>query len=503
MLGKIPDMICFNSIKLSDPIINGKSVKTNVILNKTDDDESVFCLILKYDEDVKDDFVPLLRLAFTMPLLNYGLFSKKFKLNFPISKKDYNILEELNRIFSRDIFVNKILRRRANYILPEYLPKQENVKPEDANPKAIIEPSKVYDDKVISSDIDNNSCGILSSGGKESLLTYGFLNEIGCKTYPLYVNESGGHWRTALPAYRYHKNVDKETKRVWTNIDRFYVFMLDNLKFIRPDHRKIWADTYPIRLCIFPFYIFLVLPIFVDKKISNLLIGSEFDDLRSTPEYLRIRHYYGIYDQHQDYDIIMNNWYAKRIPGLVQWSAVRNISGLIVERILVKRYPHLAKYQRSCHSCHFEKNEIIPCGKCSKCIGVLLFLFANKEDPKIMNYKNENVKNFPNWIDSSKLRLDEDEKNQSFYLIGTKGKIPEVKPIDHVEKIHINSTTCDPCFIPGNLRNNLFEIIKQYTTGFCILKEEKWSNIIESEISNNPCTQQYRKEYKQDFSQII
>jgi len=480
MPGKIPDMICFSSIELSEPIIIGKSIKTNVVLNKTDGDDSTFSILLKYQENFKDEFLPILRLAFTMPLLNYGLFSNKFKLNFPISKKDYDILNELNRIFSRDIFVNKILRRRANYILPDYLPKQEDVKPENANSKAIIEPSQIYNDIVISSDMDINSCGILSSGGKESLLTYGLLKEAGCKTYPLYVNESGGHWRTALPAYKYHRRVDNKTQRVWTNIDRFYVFMLDNLKFIRTDHRKVWADTYPIRLCIFPFYVFLLLPIYADKKIANLLIGSEFDDLRAPPKYLGINHYYGIYDQHQDYDIVMNNWYDKRIPGLFQWSAVRNISGLIVERMLVKRYPELVRFQRSCHSCHFEKNEIVPCGKCSKCMGVLLFLLANKADPKIMNFKNKDIKSFPDRVNPSNLRLDQDEKNQSFYLINKKGIIPEIKPVDHVEQIHINKTTCDPDIIPKHLRNKLMEIIKKYTNGYCKLKKEEWISFDES-----------------------
>ncbi len=490
MSGRIPDMICFSSIEISEPVINNRSVKTDVILDKINGDKSIFNIILKYEDKVKDNYLPLLRLAFTMPLLNYGLFSKKFKLNFSISNIDYHILNKLNNIFSKDIFVNKILRRRADYILKEYIPTKENIKLEDAKSKAVFEPSKIYNDKVISSDIDKNSCGILSSGGKESLLTYGLLNDIGYKIYPFYVNESGGHWRTAIPAYKYHKKTDDKTQHVWTNIDRFYVFMLDNLKIIRPDHRKIWADTYPIRLCIFPFYVFLLLPIFVDKKIGNLLIGSEFDDIRSNPEYLGIKHYYGIYDQHQDYDILMNRWYAKRIPGLTQWSALRNISGLIVERILVKRYPYLAKYQRSCHSCHFEENKIIPCGKCSKCMGVLLFLLANKNDPKIMNFKNKDIEYFKDHIDTSKLRLDDDEKNQLLYLIGS---INNTKPINHVEKIHINSTNCDPCLIPEQFRNDLFKIITNYTTGFCKLKNEKWISIDESKIFNSPCTQTISK----------
>jgi len=477
MPGRNPDLLCFSSIELSEPKIFGKSVYTNVILKKINRDKSSFKILLKYEENLKDEYLPLLRLAFTMPLLNYGLFSKIIKLNFEISKADYDILEKLNKIFSRDIFVNKILRRRANYILPEFLPRKENVKPEDSSNIAVIKPFKIYNNKKISYGFDNNSCGVLSSGGKESLLTYGLLNEIGCKTYPLYVTESGGHWRTAIPAYRYHKEIDIKTQHVWTNIDRFYVFMLDNLKFIRPDHRKIWADTYPIRLCIFPFYVFLLLPIFVDKKIGNLLIGSEFDDLRSFPKYIGIKHYYGIYDQHQDYDVLMNNWYKERLPGIVQWSAVRNISGLIVERILIKRYPELARYQRSCHSCHFEKEEIVPCGICSKCMGVLLFLLANKADPKIMNFKKEDIEIFFKRVNLSNLRLDEDEKKQSFYLINDKGNIIDVKPVDHVEKIHINNNTCDPNIIPEHLRYKLIDIIKKYTNGYCELKNEKWISL--------------------------
>jgi len=474
MPNKKTDMICFSSIQLSDPIIKGKSVKANVILKKTDGKLSVFSIIVKYQEEINDDSLPLLRLAFTMPLLNYGLFSRKIKLDFAVSKADHDLLKRLNRIFSKDIFVNKILRRRADYILKDFRPNQENIKPEDANPKAIIEPIQVYNDKIITSDVDKNRCGVLSSGGKESLLTYGLMNEIGCETYPLYVNESGGHWRTALPAYRYHKKIDSKTQRVWTNIDRFYVFMLDNLKFIRRNHRKIRADTYPIRLCIFPYYIFLLMPIFTNKKIGNLLMGNEFDDLRSTPEFLRIKHYYGIYDQHQDFDILMNDWYAKRIPGLLQWSAVRNISGLIVERILAKRYLNLAKNQRSCHSCHFEKKEIISCGVCSKCMGVLLFLLANNIDPKIMKFKKEHISNFFKKVGSSNIRLDQDEKDHSFYLIGGKNNIPKGKPVEHVEKIHFNSETCNIELVPSHLRTPVLKIIEEYTAGYCKLYGEKW-----------------------------
>jgi len=482
MKNRIPDVLCFSSIDLFEPKINSKSVESKVVLNKLDGTKNEFILRLKYDEEISEDFLPILRLAFCMPLLNYSLFSKKINLKFVISKADFDLLNELNIVFSRDIFVNKILRKRTNYILSKFLPKEENVKPEDASPKAEIKPMEIYKDVFISKDVNKNSCGVLSSGGKESLLTYGLLNEIGCNVFPMYVNESGGHWRTALTAYEYHKKNDPRTKKVWTNVDRFYVFMLDNLKLIRKDHRKVRADTYPIRLCIFPFYIFSLLPIFSKEKIGNLLIGSEFDDLRIKPFYLGISHYFGVYDQHQDYDLVMNKWYDKRISGLYQWSAVRNISGLIVERILVKRYSKLARLQRSCHSCHFENNEIVPCGICSKCMGILLFLLANRTDPQIMNFKKKDIELFSKRVSPKNLRLDEDEKNQSFYLIGKKDEIPAVESVGHVEKIHINKYTCDLDWMPDHLRKDILKIIEKYSTGYCELKNENWVSLEESKI---------------------
>jgi hypothetical protein len=472
---KTVDFTCFSSIDLSEPSLLGKTAKSEVKLHKINGDVNKFTLIIKYEDNIQENHRQILRMAFIMPLLNYGLFSKKFNLDFALTNADVNLLNELNKVFSRDIFINKMLQRRANYILPKFILDEKNVKPEDANPKAKIRCAKTTQDEKVTKKMDISKCGVLSSGGKESLLTYGMLREIGCTVFPLYVNESGGHWRTALPAYKFHKEIDPKTQRIWTNVDRFYNFMLDNLKFIRNDHRKIRADTYPIRLCIFPYYVFALLPIFADNEIGNLLIGSEFDDLRNSPKYCGIKHYYGIYDQHQDYDIVMNKWYSKRIPGMIQWSAVRNISGLIVERTLVKRYLDLAEYQRSCHSCHFEKNAIISCGKCSKCMGVLLFLLANNADPKIMNFKEEDIQSFTERVKFSNLRLDQDEKDQSFYLLGRKDIFPNINPVNHVEKIHINHATCEPQYMPEQFRDELLKIIENYTTGYCILKDGKWS----------------------------
>ena len=45
-------------------------------------------------------------------------------------------------------------------------------------------------------------------GYYDSLLSYGLINELGYETHPIFINESGRHWLTALNAYKYfQKNI--------------------------------------------------------------------------------------------------------------------------------------------------------------------------------------------------------------------------------------------------------------------------------------------------------
>jgi hypothetical protein len=251
--------------------------------------------------------------------------------------------------------------------------------------------------------------------------------------------------------------------------------MLDQMRIIRKDHREIWADTYPIRLCIFPVYVFLLLPIFAKRRIGNILIGSEFDDPRMSSYFAGIRHFFGVYDQTQDFDVRMEHWFSKRMSGMRQWSAVRTISGMIVERILTSRYPELARLQRSCHSCRFNHGDLLPCGKCSKCQGVLLFLLANNADPSIMGYSEADVSVLPARIDEGNLRLDEDEKNYALFLAKL---LPNLKQeTRHIETIHLNNPTSDLHLLPAHFRKPIFDIILKYTKGFSALKGELWVDV--------------------------
>jgi hypothetical protein len=464
---------CFASIAVSEPILQEKRVSTKISCTDTAGEQHFFNLRFKYEEPIDQKQLALLRLASVMPLLNYGLFTKEIRLEWPISKADLSLLNDLLDVFSKDIFINKLVRKKNPYVLPQFIPSPDEVSETNARPMAKIVAPSLIENVPIFSELNDNSCGVLSSGGKESLLTYAMLKEIGAEVHPLYVNESGGHWRTALPAYQQFRDSDPNTARVWTNVDRFYTFMLDKMRIIRKDHRKIWADTYPIRLCIFPVYVFLLLPLFAKRGIGNILIGSEFDDPRVSPYFAGFRHFFGVYDQTQDFDIRMEQWFSKRMPGMRQWSAVRSISGLIVERILTSRYPELARLQRSCHSCRFDHSDYLPCGKCSKCQGILLFLLANDVDPSIMGYCDGDVAALPARIAEGNLRLDEDEKNYALFLAKLLPNLKNQEPF-HIETIHIHKPTSDPQLLPARFRSPILKILAKYTKGVSTLKGESW-----------------------------
>ena len=461
------DLLCLRSITLSEPMLDGSSVSSDITLAHLDGRLEKFNLQVRYEVPAREKHLPLYRMAMAMPLLNYGLFADEIILKFPVADSDMRLLNDLLDVFSRDIFINKLVRRRTGHLLEEFLPREGDVTPENAGPRARIV-AATEKDINLASEPDHGKCGILSSGGKEALLGYGMLKELGADVHPLYINESGGHWRTALTAYRWHSRNEPNTGRVWTNVDRFYLFMLDNLKIVKYHHRRIPSDTYPIRLCIFPVYLFQLLPVFLDRHIGNLLIGSEFDDPRGDWTYRGIRHYFGIYDQHADFDTRMEEWYCARMPGMRQWSALRPISGLVVERVLTARYPGTARYQRSCHSCHFEGDEIVPCGKCTKCLGVMLFLKANGQDSGVMGYRKADADAFPGRLAATRLRLDPDELEHSKHLSGLGGE-----PRPHAEGIHIHPSS-DPGYMPERFRAGIMSLIGQYAKGEWLLMNGEW-----------------------------
>jgi hypothetical protein len=99
-----------------------------------------------------------------------------------------------------------------------------------------------------------------------------------------------------------------------------------------------------------------------------------------------------------------------------------------------------------------------------------------------MNYRKKDIDYFYNKVGSSSLKLDKDEKDQSFFLLKGKGNLPEVTYVEHVEKIHIHPATCDPNLYPKQFREGLLSILEKYANGYCKLEGEAWVSLEKSEV---------------------
>ena len=210
-------------------------------------------LIYKYEEDVFDpndeSSVNLASMIASQVALNYGLFCNKIIFNGLYDSTDQRLIKDMMENTAREIYVKKFLEHNP-FLIGE------------AAKLPVLKLKSYLQSKLEFNSIDNEPVNtkweywetskqkvcILSSGGKDSLLSYGLINDLEYETHPIFINESGRHWLTALNAYKYFSKNIKNTSRVWVNSDRVFSFMLRHLPFIRKDFADVRADEYPIRV---------------------------------------------------------------------------------------------------------------------------------------------------------------------------------------------------------------------------------------------------------------
>ena len=439
--------------------------------------ERAYQLRQVYPEVIKDikGISEMGALMSLVPAINYTLFTDEIRIEFPINELDLRFFTDMSEIVAKDIFVNRIVNR-TGLIREEFVPDPSEISPEDAIPRADMDvrTTNSTDLEEISGE---ESCGVMVSGGKDSLLSYSLLNEVGCLTYPFFLNEAGRHWLVALKAYRYFNENVSRTRRVWSNIDRLFTFIEKNMRIVIPHFLRKSKEIYPVRLFWFQHYAFAFMPLIMKYNIRNIVFGNEFDDPSGTSfDFQGIHHYNATYDQSQDFEKYMTAWYRDRGLGIRQWSPIRSISGLVVERILHKRYPAMIRLQMSCHSPVFRSGKLVPCGRCFKCTGIRLFLLANGIDPFLLGYERQ-MDDLMRKIVKGEYRIDEDELEHSLYLISRRigRKLPRAVPHPHVETIHFDDISSHPDHIPiWELREKILSILGDYTMGYSILRDGRW-----------------------------
>jgi hypothetical protein len=321
---------------------------------------------------------------------------------------------------------------------------------------------------------------VLSSGGKDSLLSFGLLNELGFEAHPIYINESGRHWYTALNAYRYFQGKYPATSRVWTNADRVFNWMLRQLPFIRSDFARFRADEYPIRLWTVAVFLFGALPLLRKRGLGRLVIGDEYDTTRKM-HHKGIPHYDGLFDQSRYFDKALTRYFAGKGWGVEQFSILRPLSEMMIEKILALRYPGLQREQVSCHATHIERGRVVPCGACEKCRRIVGMLVAIGVDPKRCGYTAAQIKSVLKELSRTHLRQDAASAEHLAYLLEQKGLISPAPETELKARAHFEVTRImiDPAKsrldeIPADIRMGLLDIYRQYADGFAERRGGRW-----------------------------
>ncbi|MGH9465042.1 MAG: creatininase family protein, partial [Thermoanaerobaculia bacterium] len=432
-------------------------------------------LIYRFEEEV---FRPgelasanLAAVAAAQLALNYGLFAKQLVLRGPLDGADRRLLAEMAENTAREIYVNKLLEPNPFLLglppLPEDLDEPflqaELIFPEavDGSPAA-----------ALGAGLRAERVGVLASGGKDSLLSLGLLEEMGYEAHSLFVNESGRHWYTALNAYRHlAASRPATTARVWTTSDRVFAWMLRHLPFVREDFAQVRADIYPIRLWTVAVFLFGCLPLAFRRGAGRVVIGDEYD---TTVRARRgsIPHYAGLYDQSRYFDEALTRYYRRKGWSLSQFSLLRSLSELLIEKTLAGRYPELHAQQVSCHAAHLEDERVHPCGRCEKCRRVVGMHAALDADATRCGYTAEQIAACLAALATEGLHQGRAEQEQLLFMLVERGLLPaagagEVRPRQRPEvtRLRFHPENSPQEGIPGDLRERLYPILLQHAAG--------------------------------------
>jgi len=438
-------------------------------------------LVYRFGENVFDDGPASRNLAAMLTAqvaLNYGLFCRRLVFRGPYDDRDRRFLERFAENTAREIYVNKFLLPNpfltgdARNLVPErrkqYLNSAIEIVPEDGARGGTVDWKPVA-----------RRHAVLSSGGKDSLVTFGALRELGLEVHPIFVNESGRHWYTALNAYRHLEGQHRETARVWTNSDRVFSWMLRMLPFVRRDFSRVRSDEYPVRLWTVAVFAFGALPLLRLRGIGRLLIGDEFDTTARATHH-GISHYGALFDQSRYFDEAMTRYFRSKGWNVCQFSVLRPLSELLVEKILVERFPDLLRHQTSCHAAHIEGGRVRPCGSCEKCRRIVGMLEALDADPALCGYSAEQVSRCLKELVERGVHQEAAGSGQLAQMLVDRGLIPEsapgFRPRRHPETLSLRfDTAASPVEgIPRDLRRGLYGMFLGHADGALIKSGRAW-----------------------------
>lgn len=442
-------------------------------------------LIYRFQEDVFDPQEEmshnLASMMAAQVAINYGLFCRRIIFRGIYDEIDRRFIGDMSENTAREIYVKKFLQR--NPFLTGEAANMAAVRKGRYLSASLEFPKRSRPARQLTWQYwptDRSRHAVLSSGGKDSLLSYGLLDEIGRDVHPVFINESGRHWFTALNAYRHFQRHVPNTARVWVNSDRVFNWMLRHMPFVRQDFASLRSDEYPIRLWTVAVFLFGALPLLRKRGLGRILIGDEFDTTRRL-SYQGISHYDGLYDQSRYFDNALSRYYLRKGWAISQFSVLRPLSEMLIEKILVQRYPELQRQQMSCHAAHKKGHRICPCGRCEKCRRIVGMLSALGADPRRCGYTARQIKDCLGALIRGAIHQESAGAEHMMFLLQKRGAIGiredvgrKIKEHPDVLKLRFDSARAPLDGIPTDLRRPLIRIYRQYATGVVRREGREW-----------------------------
>lgn len=486
------DLIVFEALKVHQLVVEPKRVKATYTIIHFDGSETSNDLIYSYNDpyfEIKEAVdVNLASMMVAQVALNYGLFCKTLIFDGLYDAHDRRFLRDMLENTCREILVNKFMAKNE-FLKPPFdsIEIQQSAKYSAAEvvfENAAFENLVIPNEKAVTRD---DAFAILSSGGKDSLLTYGLVKEIG-EAHPVFVNESGRHWFTAINAYQHFVKIEPNTAKPWCNSDRIFNWMLRQMPFIKPNFQNIRADIYPIRLWTVAVFLFGVLPIARKRRVGHILIGNEFDTtVRSTLK--GVSHYNALYDQSKYFDNALTRYYHKKGWNIAQYSMLRSLSELLILKILVKRYPDLQRHQVSCHAAHEENGIMKPCGKCEKCRRIVGMLMALSEDPRRCGYSEAQIETALKALSERSVKQLGSDAAHLYHLLLEANALPKnahtkklAKAHPQIMKLRFDNERSKLEDLPKSIRRKLIALLRTHSDGISLLKDKKWQTIEKDEL---------------------
>ena len=501
-MSRLEDFLVIESLRVDGITVEPRRVKARYSVEKPDGSVSSTELIYSYETAVFTPGDPrhqnLAAMMSAQVALNYGLFCREIHLEGPFDGADRSFLNYMMENTSREILTGKLLVENV-FIREGFRPLQAEKRRRYTQARLIFGSGQASGKALPPGPgkPDYNKYAILSSGGKDSLLTYGLVREFG-EAHPIFVNEAGRHWFTAVNSYRHFRETEPNTAKPWCNSDRVFNWMLKQLPFIREDHASIRADIYPVRLWTVAVFIFAVLPIVLKRGIGNILIGDEYDTtLRGNTQ--GISHYCGLYDQSKYFDNALTRYYRRKGWYCYQYSMLRSVSELLIMKILTRRYPVLQAQQISCHAAHEEEGRMRPCGKCEKCRRIVGMMVALEADPANCGYTAQQVSECLTQLAARPIKQLGSDAAHLHYLLLRSGALPVTERTRKVSRAHpeilklrFDRERSRLEDLPVHVRKPLFDILRTYADGAVRRVPGRWEPFgLTDEMLEEPKYQPY------------